>query len=549
LHSSTSRRSARSPLNHRRTFDGIDELGADIKANGLKVPIKVRPVDDKETPYELVYGERRWRAAELAGVAELPALIQELTDLEVIKEQLVENVSRSDVHPLEEADGYKALLDEYKYTVEQIAAETGKSVSAVYARLKLCDLGGPKAREAFLEEKLNASIALLIARIPNAKLQDQATKEILEGESDQALVHGEWVQVNRPMSYREAQVHLQQRYMLLLATAPFPIDDAGLVKSAGACTGCLFRTGNQRELFDDVKSADVCTNPPCFAKKKEAHAAGELAKWKDTGKKTLPQKEVSKVFEKNQWAREDADPDYRLKYGTQYRELDEKAPYDIDQKQRPWSELFGGEDHVPVVLAKTPDGEVHKLIDAKAAREALVKAGVLKAPKKPSASSKSKEPSTKELIIARTRKKVVAALVEKIGAKAETGDIAFWRWLAQDRLVHSNTHADDVLAEIRGIEENFLDTDKLIKKLSKTAEFRTLAIQAMICHQLGFAHRDALDDDTIATCEAFKVDHEELASDADVEIKNELAAAAEKNGGKKSAKPAAKKPSKKGGKS
>lgn len=528
----------RSPLNHRTRFPGLEELGEDIKANGLKVPIKARPVaNDKKVTHELVYGERRWRAAQLAGVTQLPALVQNLSDVEVIKEQLVENCSRVDVHPLEEADGYRMLMDKHGYDVEQLATETGKSTSAIYARLKLNDLKGKAARDAFLEEKINASIALLIARVPDAKLQDRATKEILEGKAEDQLVHGEWIKVTRPLSYREAQLHLQANYMLLLAKAPFPIDDANLVKAAGSCVGCLFRTGNQRELFDDVKSADVCTNPPCFSKKKETHAANELAKWKKEGKDTLPQKEISKAFEKSHNSYAEQPGAYHLKWGADFAKAEEKPPYHIDPKQRTWAELFGGDDKVPVVLAKTPDGEMHRLIDVKHARETLAKAGMLKAPRKSSSSSgKSKGPSPKDLIQARARKKIVGALVDKLVAKAEADDIAFWRWFAKERLWNSNSDADQILGDVRG-KWHAPDAEKLIKVMGK-AEVRRLALEASVCHALSMDRRETIDDDTKETCASFKVDWEELASDAKVEITKELAEAAAKP--KKPAKPAKK---------
>jgi ParB/RepB/Spo0J family partition protein len=254
-----------SPLNHRKIFNAIDELGEDIKVNGCRVPIKVRPWPGGKTKYQLVYGERRWRGAKSAGVKKLPALIQELNDTQVIEEQLVENVQREDVHPMEEADGYKELTANHGYSVQQIADKTGKSKAYIHARLKLCDIAGSAAKTAFLENKVNASVALIAARIPVPKLQDAFIKRVVAGESDDQMVNGEWIKVDRPLSFREAQLLAQKEFMLRLENAPFPIIDDKLVKGVGSCVGCLFRTGNQRELFDDVKSADVCTNPPCFA--------------------------------------------------------------------------------------------------------------------------------------------------------------------------------------------------------------------------------------------------------------------------------------------
>lgn len=249
-----------SGLNPRRHYDAgqLAELTESIRTKGILQPLVVRP---NGSGFEIVCGSRRFRAAKAAGLATVPGLVRELTDQEVIELAVIENLQRADVHPLEEAEGYEQLIAKHGYTAEDLAAKIGKSKAYVYARMKLCALSA-KAREAFYAGKLNPSTALLVARIPGAKLQDQATKEITEPD-----YRGDVLPV------RQAAEHIHRCYMLRLKDAPFAIRDAALVAKAGACGPCPKRTGNQPELFEDVGSADVCTDPACFAAKKEAHFA------------------------------------------------------------------------------------------------------------------------------------------------------------------------------------------------------------------------------------------------------------------------------------
>lgn len=259
--------------NPRKRFDEtyIAELADSIKNHGLIQPITVRPLSldalfafnrtrietDERPTYEIVVGECRWRAAKLAGLAEIPAFWRELDDKQVLEIQVIENLQRRDVHPIEEAEGYQALIAKHGYNADQIAAKIGKSRSYVYGRLKFADLCRD-AREAFYDGKLEASTALLIARIPGEALQKKAAKEVLNG------YNGE------PLSYRAAQQQIRNRYTLNLAQATFKPDDADLLPKAGACSACPKLSGNFQDLFNDIKDTDVCTDPDCFEAKRQA---------------------------------------------------------------------------------------------------------------------------------------------------------------------------------------------------------------------------------------------------------------------------------------
>lgn len=290
---------APSPTNPRKSFDKdyIGELAASIQTHGVIQPITVRPLSvdglmafngtrrgEEEPPlYEIVVGECRWRAAKQAGLAEIPAFWRELDDKQTMEIQLVENLKRKDLTAIEEAEGYRRLMQEHGHTAETIAAQINKSRSHVYAQLKLLECG-KKARAALLEGKLDPSRALLVARIPTEALQEEALEFIL-GRG----LYGE------PMSYRRAAEYIQEHYMLRLADAPFPRDDADLVAGAPKCADCPKRTGNQKDLFPDVKGADICTDTACFAAKKEAHAARVIAEAEARGQAVITGKAAEKL--------------------------------------------------------------------------------------------------------------------------------------------------------------------------------------------------------------------------------------------------------------
>jgi ParB/RepB/Spo0J family partition protein len=407
-----------STSNPRRHFDeakGV-ELENSVRQKGVLVPIKVRPA---EQGYEIVYGARRFRAAQAAGLAVIPSLVQVLTDQQVLEEQVVENLQRSDVHPLEEAEGYRELADKYGYTVEDLAAKVGKSKAYIYARMKLCAIGG-EARDLFLQGKLTASTALYVARIPSVKLQEEAAREIANAGFD-ALEDGD---KPAPMSAREAQDYIQRRFMLRLEDAPFALDDAALVKKAGACNQCPKRTGNQPELFADVQSADVCTDPDCFETKKVAHLVRLASTAKKQGKAVLRGDEVKKHFV------------YRdqLSPAAPFLKLDEKTQFDPGRTLR--QVLDEASASVPqagaplqVTVAIADDlGKPVELVDREAAERLLKKAGIKPratrySSPRPSSTPKKDVEGEKQLQL---RQAVVAKAIPQIVAAAEKKPLLAW---------------------------------------------------------------------------------------------------------------------------
>ncbi|MCL2023947.1 MAG: ParB/RepB/Spo0J family partition protein [Oscillospiraceae bacterium] len=156
------------PAQPRKIFDNdsLAELAESIREHGVLQPLLVRPM--AAGGYQLVAGERRYRASRLAGLAEVPVVIRELNDSQAMAAALIENLQREDLNPLEEAQGYKELIDKLGMTQEQTAKSVGKSRSAVANSLRLLDM--PEAvRDALMHGKITPGHARAIAMFPDTQ--------------------------------------------------------------------------------------------------------------------------------------------------------------------------------------------------------------------------------------------------------------------------------------------------------------------------------------------------------------------------------------------
>jgi len=257
-----------SKTNPRRAFDetSLKELAASIRSQGVLSPLLVRPLT--ENGFEIVAGARRYRAAQIAGQETVPVRIKQMSDAEVLEAQLVENLIRAEIHPMEEAEGFARLLalEEPKYTIEQIGARVGKSPVFVASRLKLVDLV-PAAVDAFYANEIGVGHALLLAKLP-ADQQEQALaacfKEAYNSGPNPARIL---------LPVRNLQFWIETNVLLILKDAPFDKRDAQLVPTAGSCADCPKRTGHNKLLFSDDlgKQGDRCTDPGCYNAKLSAH--------------------------------------------------------------------------------------------------------------------------------------------------------------------------------------------------------------------------------------------------------------------------------------
>jgi len=260
-----------SQTNPRRTFneDSLAELAQSIKEHGLLSPLLVR---ESNGEYEVVSGARRYKAARSIGLAEVPVLVRELSDVEAREIQIIENLHREDVPPLEEADGIRELLT-LNPDPKVVAGRIGKTPEYVVARVELCKLANC-FRELLSHEAITIGHALLLARLTPAT--QEATFKQLGFNSPVS-----------PVSLSYLKEWITENVLLDISTAPWrKRDDAELLVEvektcpAVACAVCPKRTGNNRLLFPDVRKGDTCTDLVCFKAKLKAHISRRVEETK-----------------------------------------------------------------------------------------------------------------------------------------------------------------------------------------------------------------------------------------------------------------------------
>jgi ParB/RepB/Spo0J family partition protein len=358
-----------SPLNPRRDFAKADlaELAASIRENGVLQPILVRPTAEPKR-YELVAGERRWRASREGGRADIPAVVREIPDDQVLRLALLENLQRKDLSPCEEADALVAL-HKSGMGVSDIAAKIGKHPNYVYSRMKLADLS-PAARKLYRSGRISHAAALLIARLPNAKDRDTAAKHISE-------------HVDGPedaMTTAQVRDYLDRTSMLQLGEARFPKDQDGYVSGVPACTSCPKRTGNQRGLFPEA-SAETCTDAECYRAKHQMYMQRTREAALAAGR-TVIEGQKAKAL---------------LPYGGAipkgYVLLDQRC-YD-DSKTRTFRSLLGKANTAKSALIESPNGDFVEAVPAEEAAKILRQRGIKAAASTATSSRRTAEKKAK----------------------------------------------------------------------------------------------------------------------------------------------------------
>lgn len=252
-----------SPFNPRKSYSeaGLQELADSIISQGVMQPIVVRGVPCS-LHFEIIFGHRRYRASRLAGLVSIPAIIRPLSDEQAAVSQLHENLEREDVSPVEEAEGYQRLMTQHGVTAEALMAQTGKSKSYIYGRLKLTALC-PEVREA-CSTGLPIDVALKIARIPLASRQAKVLAKLTSFD-------GTWLPVRESLRVLDGMRHT------------IPLNTAEFDSSVGLCVDCQYRSDNDADLLISL-GAGVCTYSSCFddvtaeyhQARFEAHAAAGL---------------------------------------------------------------------------------------------------------------------------------------------------------------------------------------------------------------------------------------------------------------------------------
>ena len=177
------------PDQPRRSFtdEHLQDLSNSIKAKGIIQPLIVRKRASGNGEYEIVAGERRWRAAQMAQLHEIPVLVREFTDTEVLEVAIIENIQRADLNPVEEAAGYRQLMDKFGHTQEKLAEELGKSRSHIANLMRLLQLPND-VQDLLIDGKLSAghARALITSEDPSA-LAKQVVQQGLSVRATEAL--------------------------------------------------------------------------------------------------------------------------------------------------------------------------------------------------------------------------------------------------------------------------------------------------------------------------------------------------------------------------
>lgn len=382
--------------------DALLEMAATMKVYGVLQPLLVRRLpaarlqdtfEDEATrhaSHEIIAGERRFVAARIAGLNRVPVHIVAADDTHAVVMQLIENLHRENLNPLDEARGIQQLVDDFNMTRDAVANALKRSHTHVVESLRLLKIC-PEAIAALKAGTLNRSVALLVAQRPTPALQVEFTRKALTGGPD-----------GGPLSYRSAKDLAQRQYMTDLTQAPFALDNAQLLPKVGACTQCPKRTGANPELWDKA-GADVCTDTACFADKKEAHYEALKADAQAKGRKIITGREARELM-----PTEGATP-------KGYILLDKPTK---KGETEPMRQVLGQE--VPqgkVVLIETPTGGVVEAVPVRAAGEALQAKGAAgKADKKaPTRTKQELEDEYQQ----RWRSAAVRATIEGLRVDAE----------------------------------------------------------------------------------------------------------------------------------
>lgn len=420
--------------------------------------------------FELICGERRWRAAgELIEdgklPADVPAVVEDMPDAQALELQLVENLQRDELTPLEEAEGLRQMLElkgedgKPLHTVKSLASKIGRSMQHVGERLSIAKLRGTPAGDALDSGELPISHARLLARLPAGKTLNDMTRRVLKPADGLA-----------PIPYKVLERIIRDECMISLRGVSFDLADADLVpvvvdeKSGrramgGACNDCPFNSRNSESADERASTGVMCLHPECFRAKSERAHAVWVAKVSDpaTRRTALGVDEAERVFDHT---------GKRLQWNSGFVDLD-AAPDDKDLRNPggrapEWRKLLRGTG-VPLVLAKDADGKVHELVERSLALEAVaeaekekpagervLRAGAVAAIKvKPELWPEQKDEQSKQRVLAEkaaavrrerlTQAEFSAVMQAARGPKVPDG---FWR-LAVDALVDvTEEHGD-----------------------------------------------------------------------------------------------------------
>lgn len=512
--------------------------------------------------FEIVAGERRYRAAKAVGVLEAPCIVQPLTDEEVLRFQLVENIQRDDLTAMEEAQGFRRLLalrdpdGKPVHTTATLHQRTGKSIRHIERIVKLCviseDPGLSDFAKALDEGVVSQKHGLLVARVADPKQRAKFAKEILDPQYEEA-----------PLSTRRAEQLLQQHYMVDTRAATFDLADATLLPvetdpatgariCGGACKDCPHLYANVKHLFaaeeperSELRKAGenisrggvdtMCLFPSCFGRKQSV----EWEQWQkaetkpEKNRRALDAAQCKKVYQYGD----------QLAWGCGYVDLSQRPDsFDLKPgKEAPgtWRSLVKGSD-IEVLVARDRNGRAHELVRRDVAITAALGNGhkELKSPDKAAeehdenlplqgggeteeqkakrlreAAKREEREEMENLVEERTDLAIGAALAEKATGKPPAG---FWRFLCECWGVYFDDGFDRVGAR-RGWPDGYKLKDQ-IKKLSET--------QAMGFYLEVYYHSNGSEKERGELLTLFGVDVKQIEKNVRAAVKVEVEAKA-----------------------
>lgn len=235
----------------RRRFDDekLESLIRSIREKGIIQPLVVRPVEDGRSDYEIIAGERRWRAARTLGLEEIPVVIRACNDQEALETAIIENVQRDDLSPIEEAEGYLRLMDEFTYTQEQLAKSIGKSRSHVANMLRLNSLP-ESVKDLVHAGKISAGHA-------RALINKENISELVENIIDKKMNvrDAEKLATKNTMHIPESETDLQSAAIEMQIADILKLKVSLKIKQSGGCLSVFFNSYEEMdELMEKLRS-------------------------------------------------------------------------------------------------------------------------------------------------------------------------------------------------------------------------------------------------------------------------------------------------------
>jgi ParB/RepB/Spo0J family partition protein len=467
--------------------DGTDQFFGD-EADGVATTLlkkKFAEIQKEQNgaEYSLVTGERRWRAAAMAGLEVVPCLVRNLTDAQVLEIQGIENLQREGITVWEEAQWMRQLVDKGLHTVKSLAVKLGRSTSHVFGRLALSRISDP-VRVELENGQIDATVAQLAGTIPNEK--------------EQAKFIGECVKYG--YSYDSAALLAQNSYRKDLKGAPFDKADAELVKGATACAECPKRSGNIEGYAGN--NQHICTDTQCYKHKVSATVSRKLNVLAEEGVQVLTGKDAKNIFSRYS---EDG-----LEHGCAYARVNDVVPG--DKKERTFKQLLKDTEAKPVAAVNWR-GEPELLYKLETVQPLLKEAGVqVKVPKPTfeydSAEARAQRAAEEEKRKANLKRgellaeKAVKLFLEKV--EAAKVDKNFWLFLI-------GAHPPDDLEEPIDWRGDGLEVVEATE-----AQLRGLHALSLFGRRI-LRYDGHLDEDFGRACEHLKIDLKKLEKEIEQE--------------------------------